>query len=223
MRGTGIDMNITLTDNELQQLVEDEFVWDPTVSPASIGVSVTDGAVTLSGTVATLSSRLAALRAAKRVKGVRAIADDITVMSTAGRSDHDIAGFLEHALEWHDEVPSTVRATVRDRVVTLDGSVDWNYQRQAAQRAVQHVVGVHRVLNNVVVKASDVPREVHRRIAAALHRYADVSATAVEVTSSDGEVWLSGEVSSWDERDRAEAAAWAAPGVSKVHNNIRII
>ncbi len=213
-----------VTDRALQQQIEEEFVWDPAVSPARIGVSVVDHAATLTGTVDTLAARLAAVRAAKRVKGVRAIADDIVVHTDGApaRSDQDVARFVEEALEWNTQVPEAVRATVRDGIVTLEGTVDWNFQRRAAERVVQQLSGVRYVANKISLKRSPSPREVHRVITAALHRHADLDAHSIEVESKGGEVWLRGTVSNWAERERAEAAAWAAPGVTAVHDDLRL-
>lgn len=212
------------TNRELQQRIEDEMSWDPSVPPGSIGVAVSDGAATLTGTVHSLSGRLAAVRAAKRVKGVRTIADDIVVQPVGlpARSDHDIAITIEHLLDWNTQVPENVRATVRDGVVALEGEVDWQYQRRAAERAVQHLSSVQHVVNNIMLKKAVSTRDIHHRITSALHRRADIDAHAITVDADGGEVWLKGTVSSWAERERAEAAAWAAPGVTTVHDDIRI-
>jgi osmotically-inducible protein OsmY len=214
----------TITNSDLQRSVEDEFLWDPMVVPASIGVSVNSGAVTLSGTTPTYSDRLAAVAATKRVKGVIAIADDITVSSSKleARSDTDIATHLETALKWNIQVPDAVRATVRDGVVTLDGNVDWHFQKAAAEHAVNHLHGVSYVVNKISLKSSVAPSAVHDHIAAALRRHADVDASAITVTSDGGKVTLTGTVASWADRDRAENAAWASPGVTNVHDSLHI-
>ena len=219
-----VTANLNITNSALQDQVERELLWDPAVSPASIGVSVKDHAVTLTGTVATLSSRLAAVRATKRVKGVRTIADDILVQASGapGRADHDIAGFVEHAFKWNSQVPDAVHATVREGVVTLDGAVDWNFQRNAAERVAQYVSGVTGVNNNITLTRGASPQAIHSRITTALHRYADIEADAIKVTSHGGDVSLNGSVSSWAKRQRVEAAAWAAPGVTMVHDHITI-
>jgi osmotically-inducible protein OsmY len=215
---------ITMTNREIQQAVEEELLWDPAIMPASVGVTVSDGAVTLTGTVSTLSSRLAAVKAAKRVKGVRAIADDIVVQTVDAfdRTDQEVARFVEHALEWNAVVPETVRATVRYGAVTLEGKVTWDYQRRAASRAIEHLDGVTRVVNNIELDETPTPKDLKKRITAALHRSADLDARSIVVESKDGEVWLSGTVVSWADRERAEAAAWAAPGVTVVHDDICI-
>lgn len=212
------------TNTSLQTSVERELDWDPAVPSAGIGVSVKDHAITLSGTVESLSSRLAAVRAAKRVAGVRTIADDIVVQrsNSSGRADQDIAGFVEHAFAWNSQIPSTIKATVRDGVVTLDGAVPWNFQRHAAERVVQYVSGVTHVDNNISLTHGASPQSVHTRIKTALERLADVEADEIHVTSIGGEVSLNGTVSSWARREKAEAAAWAAPGVTRVIDHIAI-
>ncbi len=214
----------TITNIDLQASVEEELLWDPAILPASIGVSVTEGAVTLTGTVAQLSCRLAAVRAAKRVEGVRAIADEIVVNSTGipGRSDHEVAEFVEHALQWNTVIPDSVHATLRNGVATLDGTVEWNYERRAAARVVEYISGVESVVNNISLKHMESAENIHHRIVGALRRHADIDADTVEVTSADGEVRLDGSVSSWAEREQVEAAAWTASGVSTVQNNLII-
>jgi len=216
----------SITDSELQREVEQELRWDPSVAPASIGVSASDHTVSLSGTVYSYSSHLAAVGAAKRVKGVRAIADDIVVdivvESTPGHTDHEIAEFAEHAMEWSTSVPSTVRATVRDGVLTLDGEVDWDFQRRAAKLAVTHIAGIRNLIDDIVLKPVPSAHDVHDRIATALRRAADVDATNIHVTSNAGHVTLTGSASSWAERERVQHTAWSAPGVTNVSDNLVI-
>ena len=214
----------TITNTELQQQVEEELRWDPAVAPASIGVTAEDHTVTLSGTVHQYSSRLAAVRAAKRVKGVHAIADDIVVeaASVPGQTDHDIAEFAAHAMKWSIDVPETARVTVRDGSLTLDGTVEWNFQRRAAARAVEHIAGVRNVVNNITLKHVASSHDIHQRIANALRRSAAIDATQVHVASDSGMVHLTGSVASWAERDIAEHAAWSAPGVTKVTDDLVI-
>jgi osmotically-inducible protein OsmY len=128
----------------------------------------------------------------------------------------------EFALAWNTQIPDTVGATVRDGIVTLDGTADWNYQRRAAERVVQHLAGVRHVSNKIALKQIATSNDVHRRITAALHRDADIDAHSIVVESNNGEVFLTGTISTWAERERVEAAAWAAPGVTQVHDNLRL-
>lgn len=216
---------VEITNLTLQEAVEDELLWDPAIPAAAIGVSVSDHAVTLTGIVSELAIRLAAVNATRRVKGVRSIADDIVVRHEGqkGRTDHDIAGFIEHALEWNSQIPDSVRATVRKGTIILDGEVAWHFQRMAAERIVEHIAGVNEVKNHIVLTQPGSPTKVHDLISAALHRQADVDSDSVRLTSDDGTVTLTGSVSSWDERERVEAAAWAAPGVHHVANDLAIV
>jgi osmotically-inducible protein OsmY len=213
-----------MTNSELQREVEQELEWDPSVARASVGVTAADHTVTLSGTVHAYGSRLAAVRAAKRVKGVRAIADDIVVEPAggSGRTDHDIAEFAEHGLKWSSSVPDTVRATVRDGLVTLDGTVDWDYQRRDAARAVEYIAGVRNVLNNIELQHVSTAHDIHEHIAAAMRRSAVIDANNVHVTSDGGHVTLTGSVSSWAEHDRAQSTAWSAAGVTRVTDDLVI-
>ena len=213
-----------ISNSELQREVEQELKWDPSVALASVGVSTNDHTVTLSGTVHSYASHMAAVRAAKRVKGVHAIADDIVVEAagTSGRTDHDIAENAEHAMKWNISVPATARATVRDGLLTLEGTVDWNFQRRAAERAVEYIAGVRSVSNNIQLKHVASAPDIHERIAEAMRRSAEMDARNVHVTSSAGHVTLTGSVSSWAERERAQHTAWSAPGVTRVTDDLVI-
>jgi osmotically-inducible protein OsmY len=216
--------NADWLNDTLQQAVERELKWDPTITHASIGVSVNKHAITLTGTVESLSQRLAAVHAARRVDGVRTVADEIVVHldGSPARTDTDIAGFVEDAFKWNSLIPPTVNATVRRGVVTLDGVVKWNFERVAAGRVVQDVSGVTHVTNNVTLAPEPSTQLIHDHIVTALERDADIEADAISVTSDDTEVSLHGSVSSWSKRERTETAAWAAPGVTMVHNYITI-
>jgi osmotically-inducible protein OsmY len=212
----------TITNSELQREVERELTWDPAVMLATVGVSVDDHTVMLSGTVHWNGSRLAAVRAAKRVRGVHAIADEIVVELSGppGHTDHDIAEFAEHAMRLNVSVPNAVRATVRNGLVILDGIVDWDFQRRAAEHAVECINGVRNVINDIELKQATPVNDVHDRIAAALRRSADIDARDVHVTSDVGHVTLAGSVSSWAERELAERTAWSARGVTKVTDEL---
>ena len=214
----------TIADSDLRSDVEDELEWDPAVPSTSIGISVTDHTVTLAGTVHTLAHRLAAVKAACRVKGVHSMIDDIVVLpiNSHGGSDQDVALTIERILESSSTVPAGVKATVRDGVVTLTGSVDFQFQKSSAFRAVSDTKGVSWIQNHIVVKAAASEKVIRSRIVSAMHRNADSDSKGIYVVATGHEVWLSGHTRSFAARTQAVAAAWSAPGVEIVHNNIRI-
>ena len=210
-----------VVDEDLRSDVEDELEWDPAVPSTSIAVSVTDHAVTLAGTVHLLAHRLAAVHAAQRIKGVHAIVDEIVVApaNAAGTSDEEIGIAVEHALE-SSTVPEGIRATVRDGVITLTGTVEHHYETSAATNRIRDIKGVTWVCNDIEVKAQAVEKVVRSRIVSALHRNADLDSRNIHVMAADHEIWLSGTTRSLAAKGHAEAAAWATPGVETVHNNI---
>ena len=169
-------------------------------------------------------NRLTAVRAAERVKGVHAVADQIVVelAGRAGRTDGDLAEFTEGALTWNAEVPASALAAVRNGVVTLEGTVDWNFQRRAVARAVEGISGVVDVANNITLETVASSHDMHDRITSALQRAADVDADTIQVTSEVGHVNLTGSVSSLAERERALQAVWSAPGITKVSDELVI-
>ena len=215
-----------VTDEEIQRKVLDELKWDPEVDPTDVGVEVDDGVVTLTGTVESYPMKYAAEEAAKRVLGVKAVANDIEVKLPGERvrTDTEIAQAAANALEWNTQVPhERIKVTVRDGWVTLEGNVDWPYQREAAKRAVENLTGVRGVTNLIEVRAPKVsPEEVRARIEEALERSAELDARRIRVEARDGKVILSGTVRSWVEREEAERAAWATKGVSDLENRITI-
>jgi osmotically-inducible protein OsmY len=212
----------TIADRDLRSDVEDELEWDRAVPSANIGVSVTDHTVTVSGTVHTLHQRLAAVKAARRVKGVHAIVDEIVVVAAGGHgsTDQDIALAIERILEHSSTVPAGVTATVRDGVVTLAGSVSYQFQKNAAYKAARDVKGVTWVDNDIVVMPEISERVIRSKIVGAMHRNADLDSRNIQVVTTDHEVWLGGYTRSYAAKAQAEFAAWSAPGVAAVHNNI---
>lgn len=210
------------TDSQLQSDVMAELRWEPQVDHENVGVSVRNGVVTLTGYVPNYAQKHAAERAAGRVAGVKAIAEEIAVRfaTDPGTSDSEIAQRVVSILEWDVTVPEAIKVKVEDGRVTLTGQVGWNYQRDAAARVAGRVHGVRSVCNLIEVKPKLTTADVRERIVAALKRASAADAGAISVSVEGGTVRLSGRVKGWNERKLAEDAAWAAPGVSKVEDEI---
>lgn len=214
-----------MIDKDLKRHVENALDWEPSVDAKDIGVSVHDGVVTLRGNVASYAEKVAAERVARRVYGVKAVADDLVVhlASLHQRTDTEIAQAAVNAVTWRTTVPDNrVTVTVRDGWITLAGTLDWHYQRDAAARAVRELTGVRGVTNDIRVQPHVTTADVQHEIEAAFKRSAEIDARRVKVTAQDGKVILSGNVRSWAERQEAERAAWAAPGVSQVVDRLAI-
>ena len=220
-------LKTVVVDGELRDSVLAELDWDPSVDDSEIQVAVKDGAVSLRGRVTAYSQRHAAIRAAARVRGVKAVADDIEVVLSDAiqRKDSEIAAEMAHERQWNTAIPDSVTAEVRNGQVTLRGSVAWSYQRDEAARAVRHLEGVRAVSNLIEVEpgvAEADAVDIEDRIHLAIARMADVDASSVSVTKSDGVVRLEGSVGSLAERRIAQRVAESAPGVAKVENNLVI-
>lgn len=213
------------TDEQIRDDVIDEIKWEPQIESTEIGVTVKDGAVSLLGTVTSYVEKLAAERAAGRVKGVLAIADEIEVKYPFDKSitDEDIAERIAHLLQWNVSLKNQgVQAKVRDGIVTLKGEVDWNYQRRNAERDVARISGVISVSNLIKLKTRVEKADVKKDILKALHRNADLEMSHIDVDVVGGRVTLKGEVHAWGERKLVEDAVWASPGVTEVIDKLRV-
>ena len=218
-----------MPDTELKQHVQNALDWEPSVEASDIGVSVAEGVVTLRGTVGSYVEKVTAERVTLRVYGVKAVANDLSVHLVSGyeRTDTEIAQAAVAALKWNTVVPADrVTVTVANGWVTLNGTLEYYYQSAAAERAVRDLTGVKGVSNTIVLQTPVTPirtSDVTAKIEAAFRRSAQVDARRINVNARDGKVILSGNVHSWAERQEAERAAWAAPGVTQVDDRLEVV
>ena len=214
------------TDKEVQRDILDELAWEPRVDAADIGVSVEDGVVILNGRAKSLIEKWVAERVAQRVEGVRAVTDQLVVKlpGDSQYGDADIAHAAANALDWNVSVPrSRIKLVVEHGWIALKGNVDYQYQKEAAEDAIRGLRGVKGVRNTIIVTPPSIsPGNIKQKIEKALERAAQVDAQKITVETEGGKVILHGDVRTWAEREEAERAAWAAPGVFAIENDIRI-
>ena len=212
------------TDTQLQKDVMEELKWEPCVAAAEIGVSVANGVVTLNGQVPTFAEKWAAERAAQRVEGVKGIAEEIQITPSGlhVKTDAEIAAIAISSLKSHVWVPKDITVMVQNGWVTLAGVVNWEFQQRAAMDSVRFLAGVKGISNNVTVKPTVQPSAVKGAIEKALVRNAEIDSGTVKVTANGSAVTLSGSVRSWGEKNEAGMAAWNAPGVDSVRNDIEV-
>ena len=215
-----------MDDRTLRQNVMDELEFEPAVDATHIGVAVENGVVSLSGHVGSYAEKLAAEKAVKRVKGVRALAEGLKVRFPGDKktNDDEIAHRALTILQWSAIVPqNAVMVKVQDGWVTLSGEVNWQHQRVAAEHLVRRLSGIHGVLNSITLKQQVQPQDVKHKIESALRRSAEVEAQQIHVSIEDGRaVALEGDVHDWEERDAIARAAWSVPGVTRVIDRLRI-
>jgi osmotically-inducible protein OsmY len=215
-----------VSDRELRKDVLDELEFEPSIDASKIGVAVRDGVVTLSGHVTSYGQKVAAERATRRVKGVRAVAQEIEVRLPQDSviADDEIAKRAANMLKWNSMLPSdAIKLTVNQGWITLSGEVDWQYQRSAAEDAVRPLPGVVAVINNLAVKPRVRVTDVRHRIEEALKRSAEVEANNISVFVSDGgTVTLDGKVRDLQEHVAVQNAAWSTPGVRQVLDQLTV-
>jgi osmotically-inducible protein OsmY len=212
-------------DSEIERDVKDELQWDPDLDATNIAVSVKDGVVTLAGYVKSYTDKYEAEAAAKRVASVRAVANDLEVRlpSVDERPDPDIARDAVAAIKSQLPISSEhIKVVIKNGWVSLEGQVEWQYQRQTAEKAVRRIKGVKGVSNLIQLGPRAQPEDIKRKIQEAFKRNAEVDANRIMVETNGSEVILKGTVRSWVEREEAERVAWSAPGVTKVEDRIAV-
>jgi osmotically-inducible protein OsmY len=215
-----------MSDITLRQNIIDELEFEPAVNAAQVGVAVEKGVVSLSGHVASLAEKLAAEKAVKRVKGVRAIAEGLKVRFASDKktNDDEIARRALNILEWSAVVPEgCVMVKVQDGWIALSGEVDWQHQRVGAEHLIRRLSGIQGVINTITLKPHVEPRDVKDRIEGALRRSAHIQAEQIQVSVEDGRaVMLDGSVHDWQEHEAVQRAAWSVPGVTRVIDRLSI-
>ena len=210
------------SDADVKRDVLNELMWDPSINSSHVKVSAHEGIVTLRGTVPHYFEKLSAEQTAQRVGGVKAVADELEVKGTFDKTDEEIARAALNVFQWNYSVPSDIKVAVEKGWITLTGQVEWDYQRNAAKDAVSELLGVTGVSNNITMKNKAQPSDIKDRIEEALKRSAESEGKKISVSVRGDTVTLSGNVHSISEKDDARMAAWMAPGVMTVENNLTI-
>jgi VCBS repeat-containing protein len=214
------------SDIQIQKDVMEELKWEPFLNASEIGVAVKNGIVTLSGLVDTYSKKIAAEKVAKRVTGVKAVAEDIQVGVSPSyrKTDAEIAEAVLNALKWHSAVQEEkIKIKVEDGSVTLEGEVQWEYQRSNAQTAIENLTGVRSVLNLIIIKPKITASDIEQKVNSAFLRSATIDAKKITAQVFGGNVTLRGKVRSFAEKEDAEKAAWSAPGVISVDSKMQVV
>ena len=214
------------SDERIQQDVMAQLKWNPLLSASEIGVSVRNGILTLSGQLDTYLQKMEAEKEARKVSGVKAIAEDlhVGVSPVNKRTDTEIAEAIVNALKWHTSIPDeNIKLKVDDGIVTLEGEAQWAFQRESAGNAVANLADVRSVINDMQVKQKVTPKDVKQKISAAFHRHASIDANNIQVEVAGTKVTLKGRVRSFAEVEDAERAAWSAPGILTVVNELEMI
>jgi osmotically-inducible protein OsmY len=213
------------TDSEIQKDVMEELKWEPLLTASEIGVAVKNRVVTLSGTVDSFYKKEEAENAAKRVSGVMAVAEDIEVkpFATAKKNDTEVARMIADTLKWDTVVQDDkIRVKVEDAWVTLEGIVDWEFQKESVKNSIKNIVGIRGISNDIIVKPSITVKDIKQKISLAFHRSATIDANKVEVDIEGSKAVLTGRVRSWSEKNDAEDAVWKAPGITAIENKLII-
>jgi len=210
-------------NEELQKDVQDAIKWEPLLNAAEIGVTAKDGIITLTGVVNSLTKKTEAEDAAKNVRGVRAVVEKIEIkFDGAGiKNDNEIANEILNAFKWNWSIPNDkIKVKVEDGWVTLEGELQWYFQKQSAKKGVSNLIGVKHVINNIIIKSSGIEEVSKINIERALERNLYINDRHIRVNVSGSEVKLEGTVGSWYEKDEAARISWNAPGVSSVENEL---